>query len=142
MKTILFICTGNTCRSPMAAAMMNKLLADSKLTNIKAESAGIAANPGEPASLNAIAVMREFGADLTNHRARQTTQEIVDASEIIYTMTATHAAMFKTAFPEAASKINVLGAGIQDPFGGDINVYRSCRDSILAALKKLIEQVK
>lgn len=142
MKKILFVCTGNTCRSPMAAAMMNKLLADSKLTDIKSECAGIAANPGEPASGNAIAVMREIGIDLSQHRARQTTQKLVDESDAIYTMTETHAAIFKTAFPEAVSKINILGAGIPDPFGGDINVYRSCRDTILAALKKLIEQVK
>lgn len=142
MKKILFVCTGNTCRSPMAAALMNKLLADSNICDIIASSAGIAALDGEPASENSVKAASEAGADLTSHKARKITREMIKQCSAVYTMTQSHAAMLKSALPEYAAKIKVLGSGIPDPYGGDINEYRNCRDSILAALKIIIEQVK
>ena len=142
MKTILFVCTGNTCRSPMAEVIFRKMLADAGVTDIKAQSAGIAATNGAPASKNAIIAARELGADLSAHISRQVTRKIIDGSVAIYTMSQSHAEVLKNAFPDARSKINVLGSGIPDPYGGNIEVYRSCRDSILAALKNIKEQVK
>ncbi len=86
--------------------------------------------------------MQELGADLSGHKSRQVTREMIESSEAIFAMTQSHAALLKNAFPDYAQKINVLGSGIPDPFGGDIEVYRKSRDSILAAIKKYIEQVK
>lgn len=141
MKTILFVCTGNTCRSPMAAAICNKLLKDEGI-DIKAKSAGIAAMPGEPASKNAVAAAGEIGADLSAHTARQVTREMIDGCDAVYAMTRAHAEMLKRAFPDCAGKISVLAGGIPDPFGGDIEIYRHSRDTILEAVKNIIEQVK
>lgn len=124
----------------MAEALFNKLLADGGITDIKAQSAGLAAAAGAPASENAVEAVRELGADLGAHVSRQVTREMIDGSEAVYTMTKPHAAMLKKAFPDAAGKINVLGGGIPDPYGGDIEVYRSCRDSILAAIKNIIKR--
>lgn len=142
MKTILFVCTGNTCRSPMAEVLCNKLLSDAGVSDIKALSAGLAAAEGAPASQNAICAVRELSVDLSAHVSRQVTREMIDGCDAVYAMTCSHAAMLKKAFPESAEKISVLGDGIPDPYGGDIEVYRSCRDSILKALKKIKEQVK
>jgi protein-tyrosine-phosphatase len=126
----------------MAAALMNKILAENKITDIIAESAGIAAHEGEPASINAVKAARELGADLSDHSARQVTCEMIAGSDAVYTMSPSHLQRLKEAFPEYAGKISLLGSGIPDPFGGDLNIYKVCRDSILATLTILINQVK
>lgn len=139
MRKILFVCTGNTCRSPMAEAMFNKMIKDRNIADVSASSAGIAAYAGSPASENAMAAVKELGADLSRHKARLVTRKLVDESDQIYCMSDSHAKTLKGLFPEAEAKIKVLGGGIEDPFGGDINVYRACRDQILAALNDIIK---
>lgn len=142
MRTILFVCTGNTCRSPMAAAIFNKMAKDMGIDDVRAESAGLAVMPGEPASKNAITAAGEVGADLSEHSARQVTREIIDGCEAVYAMSQAHANMLKESYPDSADKISVLAEGIPDPFGGDLETYRYCRDTILKAVKNIIEQVK
>lgn len=142
MKTILFVCTGNTCRSPMAEAIFNKLAAEKGIMDIKARSAGTAADDGAPAAVNAVAAVREIGVDLKNHAARRLTREMIHSSAAVYTMTQADAELLKKALPADAAKISVLGKGIPDPFGGDIEIYRMCRDSILAAVKNITDKVK
>ena len=135
MKTILFVCTGNTCRSPMAAALMRRLLEEKGVADVRCESAGLAAAPGEPASRNAVEAMREAGIDLGSHRARGVTPALLGSADIIYTMSPSHAAMLAARAPACAGKIRVLGGGISDPYGGGPAVYRRCRDELLAALR-------
>ncbi|CDZ23277.1 hypothetical protein CCDG5_0133 [[Clostridium] cellulosi] len=140
MKKILFVCTGNTCRSPMAEVLFNKMLKERNITDISASSAGIAAYTGSPASDNAMAAVKELGADLSQHKARLVTRRLIEESDEIYCMSDSHAKALIGLFPEAEDKIRVLGGGIEDPFGGDINVYRACRDQILAALNDIIKR--
>lgn len=137
MKRILFVCTGNTCRSPMAAAIArHKASCDS--TEIICESAGLAAAEGQPASLNAVIVCDEIGIDLHEHRSRQVTGEMLNSSDLIVCMSPSHAAALRL----YADKVLVLGGGIVDPYGGNVAVYRNCRDRISAAIDEIWEQLK
>ena len=120
-KLIVFVCTGNTCRSPMAEAIFKSMLTDSWLDDWYVCSRGISAYPGQPAAKNAVEVMREFGCDLSSHRAANLTDSELDAADIFICMTAEHAKILKMSGVNE-SKIEVLN--VADPFGGNIETYR------------------
>ena len=138
MKRVLFICTGNTCRSPMAQGLMNQL-SHKKGYTIQATSAGIAAHDGMLISANAMDAMQEEGIDMSYHRARQVTGNDIDNATAVFCMTDAHAATVAAIYPQAMDKIYVLGRGISDPFGGDLDMYRMCRDQIKAELPSVIK---
>ena len=126
---ILFICTGNTCRSPMAAAL-------ARSRGIEAESAGITVCPGSPASEKAIRAAARHGADLTGHRSRQVTEEMILSADQAYVMTSAHWEALNERFPETAAKADVLYPEIPDPYGGDDAAYDRCADRLLEAMKR------
>lgn len=142
MKQILFVCTGNTCRSPLAEAFFNKIAADGKVAGIAAKSAGIAALEGAPASENAAKAAKEAGVDLSSHRAQLVNRSLIDESSEIYCMSQNHVKMLKSIYPDASEKIRLFGNGIVDPFGGDIDVYRNCREQIIAEIKHMLKNRK
>lgn len=121
----LFICTGNTCRSPMAEAYL-------KQKGIYAESRGLAAN-GMPASQNAVFVMKEIGIDISGHISRQLTQDDIRNFDRIICLAKSHFDYLS----EIGIKCEILGDGISDPYGGDTTVYRHCRDEIINAIDGL-----
>ena len=130
---ILFICTGNTCRSPMAEGYLDSL----NLPDVNTESRGLASQGG-PISENAIKVMLEKGIDLSdNISAPLVLTDILWADKIIY-MSESHLAFLRLYAPE--DKLLMLGGGISDPFGGDCDVYRKCRDEIFSAIDKLVKK--
>lgn len=130
---ILFICTGNTCRSPMAEGYLDSL----KLPNVNTESRGLASQGG-PISEKAIKVMLEKGIDLSdNVSAPLVLTDLLWADKIIY-MSESHLAFLRLYAPE--DKLLMLGGGILDPFGGDCDVYRKCRDEIFSAIDKLVKK--
>ncbi len=135
MKRVLFVCTGNTCRSPMAEALFNR----SSPPGWRAESAGLAA--GGNLSAPASAALRECGVVLENRPARQLTEAMLAQFDAVVCMTESHRqVLLRAGVP--AEKLCVLSGGIPDPFGGDLEDYRACRDAILAALPELMRRLE
>ena len=137
-KKVLVVCTGNTCRSPMAEGWLNHKLAGKGWI---AESAGVGGWGGGCASAEAVAVMREIGIDIASHRNRTLTWELVNEATVILAMTDGHRREIERRFPEAAAKVWLVksfGAApaedIADPFGASVAVYRHVRDELVQAL--------
>lgn len=136
---ILFVCTGNTCRSPMAEGLFNKIVADKELENIECSSAGLFAMTGDEVSVNSVKACERFGVDISSHRARRITAYILDDTDKFVCMTKDHAASLSLYVP--SEKILVLGDGITDPYGGDIETYMICANSIKTALSEQFDEI-
>ncbi|GIW79921.1 MAG: protein-tyrosine-phosphatase [Gemmatales bacterium] len=149
---ILFVCTGNTCRSPLAAALFRKLLcerlhcrAEELLTKgYWVESAGLAAVNGARATAEAQTVARELGTDLERHASQPISTDLVFYADYLIGMTNSHVQLMKELFPDAYAKPRLLAADqsdLPDPIGGDVEVYRECGRQILKHLQALISEV-
>jgi len=150
--SLLFVCTGNTCRSPMAEAIARKMLADRlKVKEADLESrgyrvisAGTAAGHGGAATEEAEQAVRPYGADLSRHESRPVSVAMVEESDFVFVMTGRHRKVLVEWMPEHASKIQLLdpsGRDIDDPVGGPLEVYRDAARQIQESLKARLKEV-
>jgi protein-tyrosine phosphatase len=150
-RIILFVCTGNTCRSPLAEGLAKKLLSqrlgcrveDLPARGLWVLSAGTAAYGGGPAAVEAEEVAAEFGADLRDHRSRPLNPQLLAAADDVIVMTAAHAHALEARFPELGPAVRLLGGDegdLDDPIGAGRDVYRACATTIEKHLGRFLPE--
>jgi glycine hydroxymethyltransferase len=153
MKTILFICTGNVCRSPMAEALFRRAV-DGR-GDFRVLSAGLGAVDGQPPTAHSVSAMRELGMDISAQRSRALTTNLLQQADYVFGMTHSHVDTIALLYPAAAEKTFLLcefdealepfEKDISDPIGSSYDVYVHCREQIeqgIASLLKYMEQHK
>ena len=139
---VLMVCGGNTCRSPMAQALLAHLARRAGYSDrgIVAESAGVSALDGQSASSNAVTAMAEMGIDISGYRSRRLRPEMIDEADLVLAMEGHHLDAVLRMRPDAAGKARKLADfDIADPFMMSVDVYRRTRDQIAEALKKVLD---
>ena len=136
---LLFVCTGNTCRSPMAQAIAEKILQE-KGVNAKADSAGIYAIDGQSISENSrLALEKLFGIHHFEHTAKPLTKDLLQKADLVIAMTENHKALIGQVFGET-EKVIAMPVSVGDPFGGTPALYEACAESIAEGIKALWEK--
>ncbi len=146
---LLFVCTGNTCRSPMAAAVARDAVARRGWRHVAVRSAGLSALTGTPAAENAVRVVGERGLDLSGHEARALTPELVEWADLVLGMSPSH--LIGIADMGGAEKAALLtdfvdgprlGRPIEDPIGGDTETYRRTLDQVTEAVEGILRRLE
>lgn len=146
---IMFVCTGNICRSAMAEALLKKM-AKEKNKEIEIHSCGTTAYPGDTCTEEAIKVMEEYKINMKKHRATHIKQSKIEEMDLILCATTSHKNSVISLYPELQGKVytikeyaqeNVQEPDIADPWGYNIQIYKQCAKEIKDNLEKIIEKI-
>ncbi|PIQ84680.1 MAG: protein tyrosine phosphatase [Candidatus Omnitrophica bacterium CG11_big_fil_rev_8_21_14_0_20_63_9] len=153
VKRILFVCTGNSCRSVMAAGLMRQVLERAGFPSIQVESAGVFAINGMGPTRETLRVLQDIGVDCSDHRARVLTADMVDAADLIFVMEPFQGEEVLRRQPSAKGKVHLLkpyglppGAvegqpGIPDPIGKPLEIYEVCFNEIRQAVERIAKSL-
>jgi len=149
---ILVVCTANICRSPMAAALLKHALAaqPEPLRSLEVVSAGVGSRDGETVSANSVTALKKVGLDISAHRSRAITEDLVRGAVAVLGMTESHRAMIHFAITPRPRNVHLFrefmprsgDKEIGDPFGGSLKLYEATRDEMVEAVPSLVEFLK
>lgn len=146
MMDILMVCTGNICRSPMAAGLASHLLPEALQGRVQITSAGVSALHGNLAEPNAITAISQMGIDISHHRARQINGDLAKNTDLILTMEGMQRDLVRRMLFWKKSKVRLLTdfcrqphePDIKDPYGGPLGAYQVCLDTLLPCIRQFI----
>ena len=150
---VMFICTGNICRSAMAEGMMKKLVNKNNIKDIELCSCGIYAETGDYSTYNAIEAAKIYDADISTHRATNIRDSEIEKMDVVLCATNSHKQNVLFLYPNLSGKVftmkeyagldnNGQNMDINDPWGYDLNVYYNCAREIQECLEKIVEKIR
>ena len=138
MKKIMFICSGNTCRSPLAEGLFKKYLQENNITDIEVGSAGVGAFPGDAVSINSILVASNRGVDISDHRARNVNPEHLITTDLFFCMSDSH----KQVLLRHCDEEKIIVLNVPDPYGRPIEAYEECAKQLEGQFSKILETIQ
>jgi len=149
---IVFVCTGNICRSPMAAGLLRAKLPEHLKSKVIIESAGTMGIEDSMASEEAIEVMQQKGIDITDHRSQGISEEVVNGADVIFALAENHRHYLESLFPKARDNVFLLktfdrdhkkvnSVSVSDPIGGSVQIYEECRDTIESEIDRILPRL-
>lgn len=148
----MFVCTGNTCRSPMAEGILRRMAKEDNLEYMDVVSSGVGTLDGYPATGHAVRVAGRDGVDISNHHSSQLITELMEEADLIFALALDHYKKMSLIYPEDGDKIHMLkgfpegraekGLSVADPIGLDFEEYQKTYDEIKAELKRIWPYIK